>query len=203
MVCYFQEQPTQDLISVTGPVIRIYPDTVHINDPDFIDQIYTGAAHRRDKGPFLAAGLATPNAALGTLEHSAHRRRRNALNPFFSKQAIRRLEPIIHRVLNTAFLRLDEHAESGAVLRTNLFYAAITGDIIGNYCFGPSEGHLDRKDLNAPFFDGWTVIIQEYYATVFFPFLPTVFRKFPLGLVLWLSPHIKVWLDLLEVTARI
>jgi hypothetical protein len=112
------------------------------------------------------------------------------------------LEPIIHRVLNIAFLRLDEHAESGAPVRTNLLYGAITGDIIGNYCFGPSEGHLDRKDLNAPFFDGWNIIIQEFYVTVFFPFLPTVFRTFPLAFVLWLNPHIKVWLDLLKVTPK-
>ena len=36
----------------TGPVIRINPHEVHVSDPEFIDDIYTGTSRKTDKYRF-------------------------------------------------------------------------------------------------------------------------------------------------------
>ena len=35
--------------SSKGPIIRINPHEIHINDPNFIDEIYTNTLRKRDK----------------------------------------------------------------------------------------------------------------------------------------------------------
>lgn len=42
---------------IAGPVVRINPHELHINDPAFIDELYTGSNRKRDK--FKWQGRAT------------------------------------------------------------------------------------------------------------------------------------------------
>lgn len=37
-----------------GPVIRVNPDEVYINDPEFIDEVYAGPTKKREKSTALA-----------------------------------------------------------------------------------------------------------------------------------------------------
>ena len=138
-----------------GPIVRTRPDVLHVNDPEYIDQIYGTAGKRRHKYKIAVNGFATPNAALGSAHHDQHRSRRSALNPYFSKQSIRRLEPIIQRCLGKILGRLAQNAESGEPMRMNLLYSATTSDIISDYCFGESYNNLDMEDLNEPFFSAF------------------------------------------------
>ena len=87
---------------------------------------------------------------------------RGAMSTYFSKQSIRRLEPIIHDVLSGAQERLDEHAKSSAPVKIKPFYGAITGDIISTYYFGTMEMYTNRLDLNEPFFGIWGKTVKDY-----------------------------------------
>lgn len=42
----------QRLHKIYGPLIQINPNWLHSNDPNFIDEVYTGGHRKRDK-PFL------------------------------------------------------------------------------------------------------------------------------------------------------
>lgn len=87
------------------------------------------------------------------MPHDHHRSRRAALNPYFSKASIRRLEPVITQTLDNLLHRLDACAKSGEVLTLSTAYKAATSDIITGYCFGESPGFLMWNDYNSPFFD--------------------------------------------------
>jgi Cytochrome P450 len=89
-----------------GPIIRIYPHEVHVNDPDFFDTIYS--SERRDKSEYHTR--TTPNrlSAFGTTDHDLHRRRPAALNPFFSKGQIRKFSPWIQDRSDILCRRLED-----------------------------------------------------------------------------------------------
>lgn len=102
--------------------------------------------------PPLRSGK-VPDSTVGTMPHDHHRSRRAALNPYFSKASIRRLEPVIAQTLDNLLRRLDDCAKSGEVMPLTVAYKATTSDIITGYCFGESTGFLMRNDYNSPFFD--------------------------------------------------
>ena len=90
---------------------------------------------------------------MGTISHDHHRVRRAALNPYFSKASIRRLDPVITKILDSLLQRLDACAKSGEIMPPSTAYKAITSDIITGYCFGESTDFVMRDDYNSPFFD--------------------------------------------------
>ena len=50
MVCQLKARPSIALIRVTGPIVRISPYELNINDSEYIDEIYvSGAKHRVNK----------------------------------------------------------------------------------------------------------------------------------------------------------
>ena len=53
------------LTIVEGPLVRISPDELHINDPDFIKELYGGHSSKRDRYKFSARqfGLVSPQLA--------------------------------------------------------------------------------------------------------------------------------------------
>ena len=67
-----------------GPIVRINPAHLHINDPDFLDDIYTsGKKHKRNRDAWFYRS--EKNGPLGwslfqTVEHDVHRMRRATLS---------------------------------------------------------------------------------------------------------------------------
>jgi cytochrome P450 len=184
-----------------GPIVRIRPDVIHINDPEYIDQVYAGAGKRRDKYKIAVGGFATPGAALGTPGHDLHRSRRAAMNPYFSKQSIRRVEPMIQRTLAKVLGRLDQNAKSGIPMKMNILYSATTGDIITEYAFGESSHNLDREDLNEPYFTAFDEAGKGFHFASHVPIFVPIISTIPTRLALFLKPAIEVFLILIKVKA--
>jgi cytochrome P450 len=116
----------RDLHQKYGPIIRINPEEVHIQDAHFYDEIYAGATRKRDKFNFFTRHAGLPEAAFTTNDHDLHRLRRSALNPFFSKVKVRSLQPRIEERLNRLMERFQEFKESGEPMSASLAYAALT-----------------------------------------------------------------------------
>ncbi|KAH7407097.1 putative P450 monooxygenase [Phaeosphaeria sp. MPI-PUGE-AT-0046c] len=126
-----------------GPIIRINPHELHVKDPDFYGVLYSGAGQKRDKWAWAVEMFGNSKSGFGTVSHDVHRLRRNALNPFFSKQAIGRMEPLIRDLIEKLCGRFERCRETGEPVNTLHAYAALTTDIITGYCFGTSYGCLD------------------------------------------------------------
>lgn len=129
-----------------GPIIRINPYELHVRDSDFYDVLYSGPSQRRDKWSWSVNMFGSSSSAFGTESHDLHRLRRSAMNPFFSKQAIARMEPLIRDLIEKLCARLERCRDTREPVDTLKAYAALTTDIITKYSFSTSYGCIDEPD---------------------------------------------------------
>ena len=183
-----------------GPILRISPSDVHVNDPTFIDQVYAGPGKRREKGQHTINGLGLSPTGIATKSHDLHRRRRAALNPFFSTQRVRRLEPMVHEVLTQLFQRLEQRRQEDRPVNMSLLYRAATHDLIANYAFGQGSICFRREDLNEPYFQGYHEMVIAWHIGCYFPWIGRIMRKLPPAVVAALMPSSQHFIDMINVS---
>ena len=126
-----------------GPIIRINPYELHVRDPDFYEVLYSGPGQKRDKWWWSVEMFGNSSSMFGTVPHDLHRLRRSALNPFFSKQAITLMEPLIRELIEKLCARFEKFKETGEPVDALHAYAALTTDVITTYSFNTSYGCID------------------------------------------------------------
>ncbi|KAF9894659.1 hypothetical protein FE257_006547 [Aspergillus nanangensis] len=118
-----------------GPIIRINPYEIVINDPDFYNDVYVaGNTRQTNIWPRYRTGMGYDGSHTMTEGHELHRRRRKPLEPFFSRLGIDKMEPMIideSKLLND---RLTGLKGSGNVVRLDHVFTAFAGDMIGRIC---------------------------------------------------------------------
>jgi hypothetical protein len=83
-------------LNLPGPIVRVTPVEVHIKDIGFLDNIFpVSNLRKRDKYWRQLRGLDVDMSTASTIPHELHRRRREALNPFFSQRNVIALEPML------------------------------------------------------------------------------------------------------------
>lgn len=144
----------QEMHRKYGPIVRVRPDVIHVNDPACIETIYSASPkHRRERHATVLNMMEAQGSVLATKDHAQHRRRRAVLNPYFSPANVRRLEPVINETLSDLLHRMEGWAREGRPVHMNNAYRAATKDIIQAYAFGGGQKCLDMDDCNAAFFD--------------------------------------------------
>jgi hypothetical protein len=103
------------LHKIYGPIIRINPYELHVSDPDFFEVLYS-THEKRDKWAWLTHSFGMPNSTFATTQHAVHRRRRAALNPYFSKMSVGRLQPVVDERVQKVVERLKRRGEDGRVI---------------------------------------------------------------------------------------
>ncbi|KAL0256814.1 hypothetical protein SLS55_007623 [Diplodia seriata] len=179
-----------------GPIIRINPDEIHIADPDFYDTVYAGSGRKRDKWDWITRSFGVDESLIGTLGHDQHRIRRAALSPYFSKQSVRALQPLIDRNMAILLGRLGEFAGSGEPLKLDDAFAALANDIVEDYAFGRSDHRLQAPDFDPSFRDAMLQGGKAGHVMKHFPWLMDVLRKLPDSLLLRLSPAMGAYSQL-------
>lgn len=135
------------LLSVTGPIIRLNPNEVHINDPDFYEDIYAGGSHKRNKDTrWVGIVGRKPLSTFATVEHEHHRMRRSALSKFFSKRSVSHLESVINEKVYQLTQRFNAHARDHSPVRLDAAFTALTMDIITQYAFANCSDYLEIDD---------------------------------------------------------
>ena len=182
-----------------GPIVRTRPDTLHVNDPSFIDKLYSQSPkQRRERYRTVLQTLQTPGSILATQDHELHRQRRAALNPYFSHANVRRLEPVINSTLADLLYRMEGWAKDGQPVHMNTVYRAATKDVIQAYAFGGGEKCLDMEDCNAAFFDVMTPQRVVHLGTHVY-WLAKLLTNLPVAVMTKLLPRVGVFVRYTQV----
>ncbi|KAJ5250815.1 hypothetical protein N7489_001225 [Penicillium chrysogenum] len=185
-----------------GPIVRINPREIHIRDSSYYDEIHAGASRKRSKDPKYAIAFGAPNSLVGTITHDHHRFRRSLLSNYFSKRSVVDLGPSIHDKVDKLIARFEQAHQAGDVLHLQLDFAALTADVITDYCYGWSYGYLDgeKGSVSNDLVDAVNGLMVMMHINRFFPFLISIFRNAPPTLLRWLQPNMA---DLFDVKARL
>ncbi|XDG06281.1 hypothetical protein ABKA04_005896 [Annulohypoxylon sp. FPYF3050] len=136
-----------ELHKIYGPIIRISPHELHINDPAFVDQLYRQDGVW-DKYDWSVDAFATQGAALLTPKHELHKARRQPLNPFFSKANVRNRQDMIDRHLGKLCDRIFAFAESHETFNFGAAITAFARDVAFDFILGKNYGSLDKDDFD-------------------------------------------------------
>ncbi|KAL9056107.1 MAG: hypothetical protein Q9162_003170 [Coniocarpon cinnabarinum] len=140
----------QEMHKKYGPVVRVNPREVHIEDSEFVDKLYLP---RHDRDPLGSKSLGVPLSTFGSWQSNLHRPRRAAVSKFFSKASIASRAPVIQEKVLKMCERLIPYAKNGEVVSIDAAYTCLTLDIISQYCFGVScdslEISIERTDKGA------------------------------------------------------
>ena len=135
----------------------------------------------------------------GTVDHSLHRNRRRAINPFFSKASINRLLPVIQSKVRKLCTRLDEVKGSNKPLNMRFVYTCLTTDVITSYAFNNCWDHLDSEDWSPLWCKTLANAGQMTKWTKQFPWLWNVIRKSPISLIKIFSPGLPLVISTIHV----
>ncbi|KAI4253284.1 MAG: hypothetical protein LQ352_003781 [Teloschistes flavicans] len=136
-----------------GPVIRLNPDELHINDPEYFDKAYLGMKGHVQK-PLRAAESFGPLAAIfATVDHELHRTRRAPLDKLFSKKLVHELQPSLVAAIRKLCSRLQNTMKNGERINLKYAYAALTRDIIYQYCFSRTLDSVEMADFDQAYLD--------------------------------------------------
>lgn len=184
-------------MSYQGPIIRINPYEIHINDPEFIDDIYVGSSSRKtDKYPWAMVMFGNSSSVFSTTNHDLHRLRRAAVAPFLSTSSVQKLEPLVKSFANKAVLRLRDTRGSGAPTNLIDLYTALTSDIISQYAFGRPFNYLDRPGAAEELHQMWMDTSETAHLVKQYPSILPVMENMPVWIVKLTKP---VMLGILEM----
>jgi cytochrome P450 len=165
--------------------VRINPYELHIRDSEFYDELYSGKQEKYSWWTKLAGSDGSTFASAST---EVHRRRRGALNPFFSKKSIMELDPIISEKIKKLCLRLDRVAETGEVVRLDCALMATTIDVICDYGFAADRKYLDEPDFKLEWKKTASGVCETGAMARHFPWLIAPMEKLPLPIVDFVNP---------------
>ena len=162
-----------------GPIIRISPHELHVNDAAFFDTLYNrqdGVWHKYD---WSVDAFATKGATLWTADHTLHKNRRMPLSPFFSKAKVAKQEDMIMKHAHRLYGRLATFAVSRKPVDIGAALTAFVRDVVNEYMFGKHYNDLEKTDFDA----GMVVAAQAggllWRTTKFIRFFGPMMRSIP------------------------
>ena len=168
--------------------MRINPYEVHINDPEYIDEVYPGSQVRTFKYPWAVAEFGLNVAGFATEGHELHRIRRGATGHYFSKSSLVRLEPGIQSVIDNMLSKLRGLQGTGKVTNLLDLYACVTVDIISQYAYAKSFGFLEDPKFHPEWHHMLMDVSQNGHLVKQCPWMLPLMMGMPLWLVKLSNP---------------
>ncbi|EXJ89675.1 hypothetical protein A1O3_02742 [Capronia epimyces CBS 606.96] len=177
----------QELHKQYGPIVRIVPDELHIQDSQFYETLYTKAG-RVDKYDWMAGRFGCNTSVFTTGPDELHRIRRGALNPLFSRARIVDLQTIIRLKIKLLVDRIAEFQRENKVLPLNRAFMALTGDVVMQYCFSMSYDHLKGANFEKTMHEPFMAASISGHLSLQCPWVPKLLFLLPESILVKIEP---------------
>ncbi|KAL8786839.1 MAG: hypothetical protein Q9195_008032 [Heterodermia aff. obscurata] len=174
-----------------GPIVRVNPTELSIRDAEFYNELYVPGGKRKTN--LIAgnrAGLGMSDAIATTVPHELHQLRRKAVENFFSKQSVTRLESRIHHEARSLDGKLLHCAGTGAIVRLDHAFSCVTGDLAGQFACGENPELLEGPDFNPEWFKSLTGILTMVPFVRNFPWINSLAAMLPVAILKAINPHV-------------
>ncbi|KAL1642563.1 hypothetical protein SLS58_005331 [Diplodia intermedia] len=173
-----------------GPILRINPDEIHIQDSSYHEYFYS-PSRPVDKPYYLRDRFSNPSSANSSPEHAFHRMRRGALNPSFSKRKVAEYGPQLQMLLDKILARLEsEYKGTGRVLNMTKMWGCLASDVIVGFAFDRPSDFLDNPDFHSELNRCFGDMSEAVHLLTYIPYFARITQKLPVGLVKVLSPQV-------------
>ncbi|KAF2706940.1 cytochrome P450 family protein [Pleomassaria siparia CBS 279.74] len=190
------------LHKIYGPIVRVNPHELSIQDAEFYDKIYvSGSVRQTENYSHFVDGVDFEGSHFLTTPHHLHRVRRKPIEPYFSRLGINQLEPIIHELVEKFLKRFEALEGTGAVVRLDHAMLCYTGDMISRVCCEDATSLLDDKDFSKDWYESLHTIIKSMPLFEAFPFIIRFVRLIPESVLMWVDPRSQLfnnWRDMAE-----
>ncbi|PWY92200.1 putative cytochrome P450 [Aspergillus heteromorphus CBS 117.55] len=173
---------------VYGPIVRITPRELHINDPYYYDEIYAPSTKRRDKDHEYVKLDGAPGSVFSTTQHELHHRRASALLPFLSKKAVRHFEPVMRQKLDRLCDYLSSCIARQNTLTVSHFAMGLTIEIISTFAYGESYPCLENDSLGSHWKQTLAAANEEAAFLRHFPWAHDLLSWIPPSLIVRVKP---------------
>lgn len=188
----------RELHATYGPIVRINPNEISVNDAEFHDKLYAPQPAVRDRHPNFSAALGTTSGSFSSPDHFLHRKRRVAYSPFFATANVMATESMVRKKVDHMCDLVRANGENGPSLRS--YFAAIGFDSFYTWAFGSHMDLLDDLSMAQNCSDTVELLVTSAPFYRMFPTVMKCARQIPHSLLRPLSHHIARVFDLHAVS---
>ena len=156
----------------------------------------------KSASPFPSpADSVSASTGFSTVAHSVHRKRREAINPWFSKRSIIATEDFIFAQAELLCDTVQQQLQNDQVAELRVNFSAFTIDVVCGYVFGGSLGLLkDARRALEWKRTIWAIATVTPYGKQF-PWILPIVMKVPTSLLRMVVPDLTRVVDLYKVRA--
>lgn len=180
----------KDLHDKYGPIVRINPWEISINDAEFYSVLnVSGSVRHTNIDVRQRAALGFGESHGFTEDHNLHKMRRKPLEPLFSRRAIDLAQENIWTFAKRVEELFNKAKGTGNVISLNRAFSAFVDDAVSETCFGKSIGLLEDEDFSP----SWHKLLEglgtQTPLLFNFPILPRMLNLLPTAVVAKLHPE--------------
>lgn len=110
------------------------------------------------------------------------------MNPFFAKQQIYRLQPMLTYMVEKLCGRIDEYQKSGQPMSMRQVYMCLTTDVVTLYAVNKNWNHLDSPDFSPLWVETIKAVGAAGAPIKQFPWIFPLMRLIPMAVLQKLDP---------------
>ncbi|KAJ9138718.1 Cytochrome P450 [Pleurostoma richardsiae] len=182
---YIREYPK--LHEKYGPVVRISPNGLHVQDLSFYREVYShGTKYMKDPSFYEAFGV--KHSLLMFVNQAEHKERYDIIKSVFSRQSIEKLAPSVLSIVERGLKRAQQTIDEGRPWDIQQVYRSVTVDTVTRVLFDKSLNLIESEDPNPPFLRAMDTFSDRVMTAKHLPVLNRIAVRLPLSFANLVAP---------------